>query len=209
MSDHLHELLQAVRDGSVSVEQAELELKKAPFEDLGYAKIDLHRALRQGAAEVIYGAGKTPEQIARIAAALREEFPKANKGTVSMALHTNDYGVKFCTRAQEIYDAVTQQKPRRPHRVKPIRLQCRLTESTAQRVKQALERNGIASMQTFLESLVLAWLAQSECFTTWTEKGESAAGGDDTDSAYRKNNLASNSTAKEADLSSAQNVPLS
>lgn len=66
-----------------------------------------------------------------IAAALREEFPKANKGTVSMALHTNDYGVKFCTRAQEIYDAVTQQKPRRPRRAKPIRLQCRLTESTA------------------------------------------------------------------------------
>lgn len=114
-----------------------------------------------------------------IAAALREEFPKANKGTVSMALHTNDYGVKFCTRAQEIYDAVTQRKPRRPRRVKPIRLQCRLTESTAQRVKQALERNGIASMQTFLETLVLAWLAQSE----------SAAGGDDTDDALeRKNN---------------------
>lgn len=110
-----------------------------------------------------------------IAAALREEFPKANKGTVSMALHTNDYGVKFCARAQEIYDAVTQKKPRRPHRVKPIRLQCRLTESTAQRVKQALERNGIASMQTFLESLVLAWLAQSE----------SAAGGDDTDDALK------------------------
>lgn len=113
-----------------------------------------------------------------IAAALREEFPKANKGTVSMALHTNDYGVKFCTRAQEIYDAVTQRKPRRPRRVKPIRLQCRLTESTAQRVKQALERNGIASMQTFLESLVLAWLAQSE----------SAAGGDDTDDALKRKN---------------------
>ena len=115
---------------------------------------------------------------ASIVAALREEFPKANKGTVSMALHTNDYGVKFCTRAQEIYDAVTQQKPRRANRVKPIRLQCRLTESTAQRVKQALERNGIASMQTFLESLVLAWLAQSE----------SAAGGDDTDSAIKRKN---------------------
>lgn len=53
-------------------------------------------------------------------------------------------------------------------------------------------------MQTFLETLVLAWLAQSE----------SAAGGDDTDSAYKKNNLASNSTAKEAELSSVQNVPL-
>lgn len=127
-----------------------------------------------------------------IAAALREEFPKANKGTVSMALHTNDYGVKFCARAQEIYDEIVHQKPRRPRRAKPIRLQCRLTENTARRVKQALERNGIASMQTFLESLVLAWLAQIE----------SAAGGNDTDSAYRKNNLASNSTAKEADLSS-------
>ena len=120
-----------------------------------------------------------------IAAALREEFPKANKGTVSMALHTNDYGVKFCTRAQEIYDAVTQRKPRTPRRVK---LQCRLTESTAQRVKQALERNGIASMQTFLESLVLAWLAQSESSTTWAEKGESAAGGDDTDDALKRKN---------------------
>ena len=102
-----------------------------------------------------------------------------------MALHTNDYGVKFCARAQEIYDTVTQRKPRRPHRVKPIRLQCRSTESTAQRVKQALERNGIASMQTFLETLVLAWLAQSECSTTWAEKGESAAGGDDTDDALK------------------------
>lgn len=142
-----------------------------------------------------------------IAAALREEFPKANKGTVSMALHTNDYGVKFCARAQEIYDAVTQRKPRTPRRVRPIRLQRRLTESTAQRVKQALERNGIASMQTFLESLVLAWLAQCECSTTWAQS-ESAAGGDDTDDAYRKNNLASNSTAKEADLSSGKNVPL-
>lgn len=127
-----------------------------------------------------------------IAAALREEFPKANKGTVSMALHTNDYGVKFCTRAQEIYDAVTQQKRHSQKRRKTFRMQCRRAESTAERVKQALERNGIASMQTFLESLVLAWLAQNE----------SAAGGDDTDSAYRKNNLASNSTAKEADLSS-------
>lgn len=138
-----------------------------------------------------------------IVAALREEFPKANKGTVSMALHTNDYGVKFCTRAQEIYDAVTQQKPRTPRRVKPIRLQCRLTESTAQRVKQALERNGIASMQTFLETLVLAWLAQCECSTTWAQK-ESAAGGDDTDSASSRNNNRDYPTTEGGELSSGQ-----
>lgn len=128
-----------------------------------------------------------------IVSALREEFPKANKGTVSMALHTNDYGVKFCARAQEIYDAVTQQKPRRANRVKPIRLQCRLTESTAQRVKQALKRNCIASMQTFLESLVLAWLAQSE----------SAAGWDESDSAYMENNR-DYPTTEEAKKSSAE-----
>ena len=113
-----------------------------------------------------------------IVAALREEFPKANKGTVSMALHTNDYGVRFCTRAQEIYDAVTHQKPRRANRVKPIRVQCRLTERTAHRVKQALERNGIASIQTFLESLVISWLEQIE----------SAAGWDESDSASKRKN---------------------
>ena len=131
---------------------------------------------------------------ASIVSALREEFPKANKGTVSMALHTNDYGVKFCTRAQEIYDAVTQQKRRRANRVKPIRLQCRLTESTAQRVKQALERNGIASMQTFLESLVLAWLAQNE----------SAAGWDESDSASSRKNNRYYPTTEEAKKSSAE-----
>ena len=129
-----------------------------------------------------------------IVSALREEFPKANKGTVSMALHTNDYGVRFCARAQEIYDAVTQQKRRRANRVKPIRLQCRLTESTAQRVKQALERNGISSMQTFLESLVLAWLAQIE----------SAAGWYDSDSASSRKNNRYYPTTEEAKKSSAE-----
>ena len=130
---------------------------------------------------------------AEIVSALREEFPKVNKGTVSMAMNTHAYGVKFCARAQEIYDAVTHQKPRRANRAKPIRVQCRLTERTAQRVKQAMERNGIASMQTFLESLVLAWLAQSE----------SAAGWDESDSAYRKNNR-DYPTTEEAKKSSAE-----
>ena len=64
MSEHIRQTLEAVRAGTMSVDDAVLQLKKAPFEDLGYAKVDLHRALRQGAAEVIYGAGKTPEQMA-------------------------------------------------------------------------------------------------------------------------------------------------
>ena len=68
----LSELLRQVADGSVSVEDAEVQLKMQPFEDLGFAQLDHHRRLRQGAAEVIYGAGKTPEQILNIAQTFRE-----------------------------------------------------------------------------------------------------------------------------------------
>ena len=63
MHNSLTALLTQVRDGSISVADAALQLREAPFEDLGYARVDHHRRLRQGAAEVIYGAGKTPEQI--------------------------------------------------------------------------------------------------------------------------------------------------
>lgn len=66
MNSDIRQLLEAVKAGETSVDEAMLELKKAPFEDIGYAKVDLHRKIRQGAAEVIYGAGKTPQQIAGI-----------------------------------------------------------------------------------------------------------------------------------------------
>ena len=63
MNEEIKRILESVRDGSMTVEEALLKLKTQPFEDLGYAKIDLHRSLRQGVPEVIYGAGKTAEQI--------------------------------------------------------------------------------------------------------------------------------------------------
>ena len=63
MNNEIKNILEAVRSGSMSVDDALLKIKEEPFEDIGYAKVDLHRKLRQGAAEVIYGAGKTPEQI--------------------------------------------------------------------------------------------------------------------------------------------------
>ncbi|MDI9456079.1 MAG: 1-(5-phosphoribosyl)-5-amino-4-imidazole-carboxylate carboxylase, partial [Spirochaetota bacterium] len=59
MNDY-KKLLEGVKEGSISIEDALLEIKKKPFEDIGFAKIDHHRSLRQGAGEVIYGAGKTP-----------------------------------------------------------------------------------------------------------------------------------------------------
>ncbi|MDO5116838.1 MAG: nickel pincer cofactor biosynthesis protein LarB [Synergistaceae bacterium] len=66
----LRKLLEELASGETSVEVAMAKLKSAPFRDLGFAKLDSHRALRQGIAEVIYGAGKTPRQIADIAAAM-------------------------------------------------------------------------------------------------------------------------------------------
>lgn len=67
MNTDIRTLLEGVSDGTVSVDDALLKLKTKPFEDIGYAKVDMHRKLRQGTAEVIYGAGKTPEQISGIA----------------------------------------------------------------------------------------------------------------------------------------------
>ncbi len=67
MNSDIKKLLESVRDGSTSVEQAVLKLKAAPFEDIGCAKVDLHRGIRQGAAEVIYGECKAAEQITDIA----------------------------------------------------------------------------------------------------------------------------------------------
>ena len=70
MNSEIRAILEGIRDGSVSVEEAELQLKQKPFADIGYAKVDMHRRLRQGAGEVIYGAGKTAQQIIGIVQAM-------------------------------------------------------------------------------------------------------------------------------------------
>lgn len=72
MKSETKEILEAVQNGTLSVEDALLKIKTAPFEDIGYAKVDLHRKVRQGAAEVIYGAGKTPEQMIGIISSMKE-----------------------------------------------------------------------------------------------------------------------------------------
>ena len=66
MNNDIRSTLEELRNGSISVDEALLAIKKKPFEDIGYAKVDLHRAIRQGAAEVIYGAGKTVDQMSGI-----------------------------------------------------------------------------------------------------------------------------------------------
>lgn len=66
MENEIKRILESVRDGSMSVDDALLKIKMKPFEDIGFAKVDLHRKVRQGTAEVIFGAGKTVPQIVEI-----------------------------------------------------------------------------------------------------------------------------------------------
>lgn len=68
----LRALLEAVAAGDAPVEEALARCKTAPFADLGYAKVDTHRGIRQGVPEVVYGEGKAAGQIAGICQALRE-----------------------------------------------------------------------------------------------------------------------------------------
>jgi len=67
----LTELLEKVRNGKLTVNQAVARLRHLPFEDLGFAKVDHHRAVRQGFPEVILGQGKEPKQIAAIVRAMQ------------------------------------------------------------------------------------------------------------------------------------------
>ena len=73
----IKQILHELYDNNITVEEAYLKLKENPFVDIGYAKVDLHRKIRQGASEVIYGAGKTPEQIAGIINVMREHNQNA------------------------------------------------------------------------------------------------------------------------------------
>jgi NCAIR mutase (PurE)-related protein len=70
--EQLRKVLEQVREGALSLDQALERIKHLPFEDLGFARVDHHRHLRVGFPEVIFGQGKTSEQIAAIAERLRD-----------------------------------------------------------------------------------------------------------------------------------------
>jgi len=70
--DQIRNLLEQVQTGSVNVDDAVDRLRHLPFEDLGFAKVDHHRALRHGMPEVIFCKGKTSEEVVQIAAHLQE-----------------------------------------------------------------------------------------------------------------------------------------
>jgi len=85
--DHLRKLLEGVRDGELSPEEAAKRFDHLPFEDLGFAKVDHHRALRHGMPEVILGQGKTPEEVRGIAEKLLERSDNLLVTRASQAMY--------------------------------------------------------------------------------------------------------------------------
>ncbi len=90
-------LLEEVRRGTLSADDAVLELRGMPFTDLGFARVDHHRKLRQGVGEVVYGVGKTPEQCGAIVAELLER----SDGPVLLSRATAAQAAVVCKRNPE------------------------------------------------------------------------------------------------------------
>src|SRR5436305_12894708 len=84
----LRALMEQVREGSVDVDAALSRLRHMPFEDLGFAKVDHHRALRQGMPEVIFSQGKTPGQVADIFVRLAQHGRNVLATRATQAQHT-------------------------------------------------------------------------------------------------------------------------
>lgn len=98
--DQLRELLGNVRDGAVDVDAALGRMRHMPFEDLGFAKVDHHRALRHGMPEVVFGLGKTTSQVVAIAEKLLDRSPnvlitRASKETADAVLSKFSGGEYF------------------------------------------------------------------------------------------------------------------
>src|ERR1700730_353430 len=97
----LRHLLEEVRTRSVSADDAVRALQRLPFAELGYAKVDHHRMLRQGLPEAVYGPGKTPAQCAAIVAELLTGGSggpvlrtRAGEAQVAAAVETSPGGVR-------------------------------------------------------------------------------------------------------------------
>lgn len=100
----LRQLLDDVRSGVVTADEAVHRLRRLPFADLGFARIDHHRALRQGLPEAVYGPGKTPEQCAAIVAEMLAEadggpvvLTRADDAQVGAARQRNPGGLRTGT----------------------------------------------------------------------------------------------------------------
>ena len=111
----IERLFEAVQRGKLQPREAAERLKHLPFEDLGFAKIDHHRLLRQGMPETVYAPGKTPEQIARI---VRQMLPRSPNVLVTRADRAVAARLKRLTRLARFHPlsgAITIHRDRTQH----------------------------------------------------------------------------------------------
>ena len=105
-SESIRRLLEQVRKGKLSPDDAVEKLRHLPFEDLGFAKVDHHRHLRVGMPEVIFSPGKTPHQVAEIFKRLAQHAPNVLATRASreqfLAVKKNVRGAKFDPTARAI-----------------------------------------------------------------------------------------------------------
>src|SRR5262249_79957 len=103
----LSELLEAVRDGRLPPEEAAERLRTLPYEDLGFAKVDHHRALRRGFPEAVFGAGKTPEQIVAIVARITQHAQNPLVTRTTRKVHRHVAAVRPLARFHEAARCIT------------------------------------------------------------------------------------------------------
>ena len=99
----LRDLLHDVRTGRLTEAAALERLRHLPFEDLGFAKVDHHRSLRQGFAEVVFGRGKTPQQVAEIVRSMLRRKDARHNVLVTRADRTIHAAVKRVARAAKFH----------------------------------------------------------------------------------------------------------
>ena len=119
----LNDLLAAVAEGRTTPEEAGRRLRRLPYADLGFARVDHHRRLRQGYAEAVYGPGKTPEQAAAIVGELLAEpaggpvlLTRADRAQVRAALTAAPGGTAHPAEAERA-TVVWRPAPPRPEKV--------------------------------------------------------------------------------------------
>ena len=150
--EKLRELLQRVRDGEVALDAAMMEMRELPYRDVGVANVDHHRALRQGTPEVVFGEGKSTEQILAIA----DEIVRAGHNLFvtrleegkAAALSARHPATRYAPQARV---AVLQQTPPRTRPCAPVAVVCAGTSDipVAEEAAETLAVVGLESARIF------------------------------------------------------------
>ena len=146
----LSHLLRDLLSGTITADEAVARLRRLPFADLGFAKVDHHRALRQRCGEAVYGPGKTPDQCAQIVAEMLAEpgenpvlLTRADPEQVSSSLTRNPGGIVTATGA--LRTVAWRGAPRHPSRVVLVSAGT-ADQFVAEECRAALDAYGLAPL---------------------------------------------------------------